>query len=133
MSNGKRNHPLLVMSIAVLSWLVYSIALIVFPAIFLRWDHKIESDWWIFCIGMAFVVISSTIGIAAARKCTHGQMVAYLAGGAIGSIVIFAWFGALAGSLSEQGFVWVYLLIGIVPGALQGLATYAAIRLGGAS
>lgn len=131
MSDRKIYHPLLVISTAALSWVTFFIALIAFQTIFIRRDHTIDSDWWLFCLGMGFVVFWSTIGIAAARTYSNGKLIAHLAGGIAGSVFAFALFGLLAESLSQHGFPSAYLPIGIVPGALQGLATYAVIRAAG--
>lgn len=90
--------------------------------------HKVDADWWLFCIFIAIIVIFSAAGIAAARKCMNDSLLAHIAGGVAGSVVFFIYLGFLAGGLSQQGFIWIYVPMGVIPGALYGLISYGVRR-----
>jgi hypothetical protein len=88
----------------------------------------------LFCLIIAVVTFASAIGISI-RHCLgrsshtfHWQPFTYALSGAVGSVVVFTYLGALAGSLSQQGFVWQYLPIGLVPGAILGISTYWSLK-----
>jgi len=128
MNAGKQIGWLTVIGIAALFWVGFFISIIAIQAVFIRRTYTIDGDWLLFCIATGIVVLASTLGIALVRTYSKGQLFTYLAGSVAGSTIVFSWFGALAGSLSQQGFVWIYIPMGVVPGALQGLVTYVAVN-----
>lgn len=123
-----RNRPAFtIVGIAILYWMALCGALVGTQTMFFRTPRTFDSDWWLFCIALAVVVLFSTICISICRRFGRERALSYAMAGAIGSLVVFAYFGMLAGSLSEAGFVWLYLPIGVVPGALQGIITYGGL------
>lgn len=128
MVERKRNQSLVLFVVSAFLWIFYCAAFIAFQVAYLSFDHTIDAEWWLYCIGMGITVSCSAICIAIVRKYTRGHMIAHLAAGIVGTIPMSAWFGALAGSLSQQGFLWIYLPIGAIPGAVQGLVTHIAVN-----
>jgi hypothetical protein len=55
-------------------------------------------------------------------------LLAHLTGGVAGSVIVFAYIGLVAGALSQQGFIWIYVPVGIIPGAFYSLISYGVRR-----
>ena len=125
MNNSARNLLLHLVLVPTLFWLTFSVTIIGFQVIFLSPTHKVDADWWLFCIFFAFSVIFSAAGLDAARKCMIDSLLAHIAGGVAGSVVFFIYLG---GGLSQQGFIWIYVPMGVIPGALYGLISYGVRR-----
>jgi hypothetical protein len=102
--------------------------LVGFQVIFLSPTHAVDPDWWLVCIFIAVIVLFSTAGIAVARKCMNDGLLAHLTGGVAGSVIVFAYIGLVAGALSQQGFIWIYVPVGIIPGAFYSLISYGVRR-----
>jgi hypothetical protein len=128
MNNSTRSRLLHLVLVPVLFWLASCVAMIGFQVIFLSPTHKVDADWWLFCIFIAIIVIFSASGIAIVRRRANDGLLAHLAGGVAGSVIVFIYLGFLAGGLSQQGFIWIYVPIGVVPGVLYGLISYSVRR-----